>query len=119
MARAALGADGALGWSVWGHSLEVEADARHGRDSSTVLIKATPAGPWSWLTYGTKSHPIRRRKPGKHPQALRMGGGDAWITGPVIHPGTTGRGTWDGLVKRLTDEAVDRAVEALLRAEAA
>lgn len=119
-AREAVAADGAGHWRVWGHALEVDASIpRRGTDTSTVVLKAKPAGPWSWLSYGTSSHTIRRKRvpPGSaHPRALAIGGGGDWAEGPVVHPGIRDkRETWDRYVRTMVDLATDKALEVLLK----
>ena len=51
-------------------------------------IKGRPAGPWVWVTSGTKPHSIRRRKRGPLKKMT------------VHHPGTAGRGAWDNVRRR-------------------
>lgn len=51
-------------------------------------VKGRPAGPWVWMTTGTKPHAIRRRKRGP----LRK------LT--VHHPGMSGRGAWHNVRRR-------------------
>jgi hypothetical protein len=60
----------------------------HGR---AILITGVPAGPWVWITSGTASHTIRRRKRGPMRKMT------------VHHPGTRGRDAWTTVIKRSTD----------------
>ena len=53
-----------------------------------VLVLGQPAGPWSWMTSGTRPHDIRRRKRGPMRKMT------------VHHPGTRGKGAWVAVIDR-------------------
>lgn len=53
-----------------------------------LTIKGRPAGPWVWVTSGTRAHTIRRRKKGPLSKLT------------VRHPGTRGAGAWTRVVGR-------------------
>lgn len=60
-------------------------------EGRAVLILGQPAGPWVWVTAGTASHPIRRRKRGPMRKMV------------VQHPGTRGRQAWTRVIARSND----------------
>lgn len=55
-----------------------------------LVVRGSPAGPWQWVTTGTKAHDIRRRKRGPMRKMT------------VRHPGTGYAGAYD----RVNDRAV-------------
>jgi hypothetical protein len=65
-------------------------------EAATLTVKGVPTGPWVWITDGTGPHVIavRRRRSGARPPALQLAGGAHPIPGPVMHPGSAGRGAW-------------------------
>lgn len=87
-------------------------------------VKLRPRGAWLLLSDGAKRHPIgmRRRtrsgrlvkRKGSGPPLLNFtGNDDDWITGPVWHPGTAGKGTLATTITRL-QEVVPRTYAELL-----
>lgn len=77
------GGDGRLnGKKRRGIALRVYDEISAGHSVTFLTIKGRPAGPWVWVTRGTRPHQIRRRKRGP----LRK------LT--VQHPGTRGAGAW-------------------------
>jgi hypothetical protein len=90
-----------------------------------VIIQAVPPGLWSILSFGAAPHVIgfgrsrgggnynptafnrRTGKRGSVNRRLRQPGapgrtkyGSAWRTGPVFHPGTSPKGTWQKVRRR-------------------
>ena len=82
-ARRVSGGDGKLtGKKRRGIALRVFDKIEQGDTVTFLTIKGRPAGPWVWVTDGTRAHAIRRRRKGP----LRK------LT--VHHPGTSGAGAW-------------------------
>lgn len=73
-------------------------------------VQALPVGPWVWIDTGTHPHQLGRlprgaRKPRRGsygPQrpgtGARLHIGHDWVTGPLHHPGSRGRGAWGRVV---------------------
>jgi hypothetical protein len=60
----------------------------------------------SWASWGTSGHVVKRRRPGRHPDALHLP--DGWVHGPVVVVrGMAGRNVWP----RITDALDERVVE--------
>ena len=82
------GADGLKGKKRRGLKLKARDDIRTAGDTTTCRIQGVSPAGWVWVTYGTRPHPIRRRKRG--PMKVMT----------VPHPGTRGRGGWDEVAAR-------------------
>jgi hypothetical protein len=88
------------------------------RGSGSVVqgkVVGLPVGLWSLVTDGADPHIIRRRRGGKRRAqrgVLVIGGRP--VTGPVRHPGTSGKGTWRR-VRRRAERDVPRAYAKAVR----
>lgn len=99
---AELQAVGVAGWTFFGrYKLKVTAQLDAGRVTSFLNVKGSPPGPMSWASYGTVTHDVRRRKPGRRPRALHLPNG--WRTGPLSVDGMTGRQAWPRIDKALEE----------------
>lgn len=98
-ARADVGSDLKMSWS--GRNIKLGARFKtygNGANQFAVLTPV-PAGIWSALSNGTKAHTIypgakkpgRKRRNGRKALAFPNGG---FSGGPVEHPGTPGKRTW-------------------------
>lgn len=89
-AQRVTGGDGKLtGHKRRGVALRVFDKIDKGDRVTFLAIKGRPAGPWVWVTDGTRAHTIRRRRKGP----LRK------LTVP--HPGTSGAGVWREARRRM------------------
>jgi hypothetical protein len=88
------------------------------RTSGTVTtgkVVGLPVGLWSLVTDGAAPHMIRRRRGGKRraQRGVLLVDGRP-VTGPVRHPGTSGKGTWRR-VRRRAERDVPRAYAKAVR----
>ena len=76
-------------------SITGDADAR-------LELRGTPAGPWVWITDGTRAHAVGiNRKPGRGGRrVLMLAGASHPVMAPVAHPGGTGRDAWRQVQRR-------------------
>lgn len=81
------------------------------RGAKTATIWATPPGPWRWVTDGTGPHVIgagrANRRTGNYAAARFKAGrrrrlvvDGSVVTGPIFHPGSSGKGAWDDVGRR-------------------
>ena len=82
-----------------------------GAADATLTVTGTPAGPWVWITDGTKPHLVGvRRRPGRGGRRVVMlAGARHPVMAPVAHPGATGRGAWrqvEGAARAIAPAAV-------------
>jgi len=89
------------GRTVDGRRLTATAEVTGGPDARLVL-RGTPAGPWSWITDGTRPHAVGvKRKPGPGGRrVLMLAGASHPVMAPVEHPGGTGRDAWRTVQRR-------------------
>jgi hypothetical protein len=88
-----------------GPALAVEADVRDfGVQAVAELVPSRRSrGTWGLVDSGARPHEIGAAgRRGRRPK-LRIGG--RWVSGPVRHPGTTGKRTWRTAVGRSLPEA--------------
>jgi hypothetical protein len=114
-AMRAVGADRRVSHFGRRGKLSTRDDFDFEKASAEASVYAVPPGMWAIVSYGTVPHVIGfgrasksgnrnynpTRKGGRVNRRLRQPGSDtAWRTGPVFHPGTSGKNTWGKVRKR-------------------
>lgn len=104
-ARATGGSGRMTGKKRRGIRLRVFDTIDQGHSLTFLTVKGRPAGPWVWVTTGTRRHEIRRRKRGPMRKMT------------VTHPGTRGKGAWRDVqtrARRVVPEIFRDEVHAVL-----
>lgn len=111
IAREVSGTIGPVTLGRKGRRVKLRAITRHVRGttgSASLIVYGVPTGPWVWVTSGTGSHVIPKKKIGGKARTTRYIKGDRYAHPygkQVIHPGATGKGAWTRVVRRAEQRA--------------
>ena len=73
--------------------------------AAVATISGTPTAPWVWINDGTSAHVIDRKRQSGRRGPLMLKGAPHPVRGPVVHPGSGGRGAWRQVARAATELA--------------
>ena len=102
-----------LGSTVFGRRLTATYRITEGAGSAVAIIHGTPTAPWVWINDGTSAHVIDTRRRSGRRRPLMLEGAEHPVAGPVVHPGTAGRGAWRAVARAAEEIVPGHVVDAV------